>query len=81
MLALGTTPADGWLAARGGATLRERSALLTRLNSLGEQVLVEADPERVAVDVRRLINDVQHHVQRVSDLAYDEVEIELGGSE
>ena len=32
-------------------------------------------------EIKRLIADVAHHLQRLHDLAYDEVEIELGGSE
>jgi hypothetical protein len=31
--------------------------------------------------VQRLLVDVGHHAQRLHDLAYDEVELELGGSE
>lgn len=81
LLALEGTPTDGWLAARGGAAMRERTVLLTRLSALGEQVLVDSDLDGVAVEVRRLVVDVQHHLQRVSDLAYDDVELELGGSE
>lgn len=72
---------DGWLAARGGSAFRERNALLARLGDLGPQVLECADVEVVRVELRRLLADVARHVQRVHDLAYDEVEIELGGSE
>ncbi|CAN5637078.1 hypothetical protein BH11ACT8_BH11ACT8_09860 [soil metagenome] len=75
------TGADGWLAARGGAAFRERNALLGRLGELGAQVLEESDVAAVRAQVARLVVDVSHHVQRVNDLAYDEVEIELGGSE
>ena len=35
----------------------------------------------VRADLLRLLTDVTHHVQRIHDLAYDEVELELGGSE
>lgn len=70
---------ESWLAARGGAALRERSALLTRLRSFGQAVLDTPDPELVRRDVRRLVVDVSHHVQRVHDLAYDSVEVEFGG--
>jgi len=31
--------------------------------------------------LKRLLVDISHHVQRLHDLAYDEVELELGGSE
>ncbi len=29
----------------------------------------------------RLLTDINHHLQRLHDLAYDDVELELGGSE
>ena len=74
-------PADGWLAARGIAVLRERNALLDRLATLGPAVLESPDLERVRGDLRRLAVDVARHCQRLHDLAYDEVELELGGSE
>ena len=32
-------------------------------------------------ELKRLLVDIAHHVQRVNDLAYDDVELELGGSE
>lgn len=72
---------DGWLAARGGAAFRERNTLLARLGDLGSRVLEDPDIDVVRADVGRLVTDVSHHVQRVNDLAYDEVEQELGGSE
>ena len=72
---------DTWLAARGGLMLRERNALLVRLSALGPAVLDSPDVEVVRRDVKRLVGDVAHHLQRLHDLAYDEVEIELGGSE
>ena len=73
--------ADGWTVARQGGMLRERNALLARLGTLGPQVLEHPDPDVVHVDVQRLLVDVGHHAQRLHDLAYDEVELELGGSE
>ena len=33
------------------------------------------------MELKRLVMDIQRHVQRLNDLAYDEVELELGGSE
>jgi hypothetical protein len=77
----GHHPADGWLAARGGTAIRERNALLARLAVLGPQVLENPDVGRVQRDLKRLVTDVAHHRQRLHDLAYDEVELELGGSE
>jgi hypothetical protein len=72
---------DGWLAARGGTAFRERNALLARLAALGPQVLESPDVEPVRDELRRLLRDIRRHVQRLNDLAYDEVELELGGSE
>ncbi len=72
---------DGWLAARGGAAFRERNTLLERLGALGGDVLDAPDVERMRVDLKRLLGDITRHLQRLHDLAYDEVELELGGSE
>jgi hypothetical protein len=73
--------ADGWTAAREGGMLRERNALLVRMGRLGPRVLEHPDPDVVHLDVQRLLVDVGRHIQRLNDLAYDEVELELGGSE
>jgi hypothetical protein len=72
---------EGWLAAREIGLLRERTALLGRLSALGPQVLESPDVDEVSSELHRLLVDVSRHVQRISDLAYDEVELELGGSE
>jgi hypothetical protein len=74
-------PEDGWLAARGGTILRERNALVHRLSTLGSDLLDSPEIDTVRVEIKRLIADVGHHVQRLHDLAYDAVELELGGSE
>jgi hypothetical protein len=72
---------DGWLSARHGRSARERAALLVRLHALGPQVLEADDVEGVRTELKRLLSDIDHHVQRRNDLAYDEVELEIGGSE
>lgn len=72
---------DGWLAARGGSAFRERNALLGRLSTLGPEILETADVEATRLELKRLLVDIQRHVQRLNDIAYDEVELELGGSE
>ncbi|MGH3361916.1 MAG: hypothetical protein ACRDOM_05605, partial [Nocardioides sp.] len=51
-------PADGWLAARGGAARRERTALLLRLTELGGPVLESPEVEQVRADLRRLLVDI-----------------------
>jgi hypothetical protein len=81
LIAETATHEDEWLAARGGTVLRERNALLTRLSAMGPQVLESQAVDDVRVELRRLLDDIRHHVQRLHDLAYDEVELELGGSE
>jgi hypothetical protein len=72
---------DGWLAARGGAAFRERNALLSRLSVLSTQVLETPDIEATRMELKRLLVDVNRHMQRLNDIAYDEVEMEIGGSE
>jgi len=72
---------DGWLSARHGRTARERAALLNRLGALGPLVIESPDVEDVRGRLRRLLADIDHHLQRRHDLAYDEVELEIGGSE
>jgi len=70
---------DGWLAARGGQAFRERGALIARLSALADSALTASDPEALRQDLRRLIGDIGRHVQRLHDLVYDDVEMELGG--
>jgi hypothetical protein len=72
---------DGWLAARGGSAFRERNALLSRLSTLGPLVLETPDVEATRIELKRLVVDIGRHMQRLHDLAYDEVEMEIGGSE
>jgi hypothetical protein len=72
---------DGWLAARGGSAFRERNALLSRMAILGSTVLETPDVEATRIELKRLVVDIGRHIQRLHDLAYDEVELELGGSE
>ncbi|MGO4255098.1 hypothetical protein [Marmoricola sp. RAF53] len=72
---------DGWLAARSGTSDRERQQLLARITALGNTVLDRLDTERVASEVRRLLNDLEHYRQKMHDLVYDSVSMEIGGSE
>ena len=44
-------------------------------------MLEEEDLDEVRNQMRRFLQDVDHHLQRVSDLAYDSVGMEIGGSE
>jgi hypothetical protein len=72
---------EAWLSARATRALRERDELLARLNGLTAQVMVADDLEHLAERLSRLLVDLEHHHQRVHDLAYDDVELEIGGSE
>ena len=55
--------------------------LLGRMIEIGPLVLESPDVEAVRLEVKRLLADIGRHMQRLNDLAYDEVELELGGSE
>jgi hypothetical protein len=72
---------NAWLSARAAQALRERDTLLARLNELSSQVLVTPDVEALTAQLSRLLVDIEHHAQRLHDLAYDDVELEIGGSE
>jgi len=72
---------DCWLAPRRGAVLRERRALLGRLRELGPRMQQAGEVEGLRHELKRLLTDVNHHLQHLHDLAYDDVELELGGSE
>ncbi len=74
-------PTDCWLTPRRGAVLRERHALLGRLSEFGPRVQQPGEVEGLRHDLKRLLIDVNHHLQHLHDLAYDDVELELGGSE
>ena len=81
-LATERTPGpDAWLAARELSLHRERVGLLQRITALGPQVLDVADVEPVRHELARLVADLEHHRQRLNDLVYDAVSLELGGSE
>ena len=74
-------PDDAWLAARGSAALRERTALIARMGELGPQILESPDVMQVRQALLRLLADIDRHFQKLRDLAYDDVEMEFGGSE
>lgn len=77
--------ADTWLSARAGHLHRERNHLLARVNVLSNALATTAadrsDVEPLRDSLVRLAHDLAHHQQRVNDLAYDGVAMEVGGSE
>lgn len=72
---------DGWLSARGRAADRDRRALVARLRAIAPRVADRPSAEGSVPDVRRLALDLEHYRQRLHDLVYDSVGLELGGSE
>lgn len=76
-----TRASDAWLAPRQSALLRERDTLLNKLQWLSGEVASSADIEPVHGELQRLVGDLERHHQRVNDLVYDGVAVELGGSE
>lgn len=72
---------EAWLAARTSLSHRERSQLQARVLALSAGVLDKLEAETIVHELRRLLGDLEHHVQRVHDLVYDSVSLELGGSE
>lgn len=72
---------EAWLAARAQLSNRDRSQLQGRVMSVSAGLLDKMDTEPIVREVKRLLGDLEHHVQRVHDLVYDSVSLELGGSE
>ncbi len=72
---------DAWLAAREAGLERERQALVARLTTLGPQILDAADVEPARAELKRLVADLERHRQRLNDLVYDTMALDLGGSE
>lgn len=70
---------DGWLSARDASTERDRRQLLARLRAL--TLRAPHLPGSSVGELRRLGVDLEHYRQRLHDLAWDAVGLELGGSE
>lgn len=81
LTAEGGAAADSWLVARVSHLRRERDRLLSRLSVLGATVTDATDLDTVRQSLARLVVDLEHHQQRVNDLVYDAVAMEVGGSE
>lgn len=76
-----TRATDAWLACRQSRLVRERETLSLRLDRLAGQVVDGADLEPLRVELRRTVRDLGRYRQRLNDLLYDSVALELGGSE
>lgn len=76
----GNRDRDGWLTARASVINQNRAILLGKLRSFEPQVL-SSDSSSLRKAAARLLHDLEHHQQRLSNLIYDSVELELGGSE
>jgi hypothetical protein len=74
-------PPEAWLAARTRLSDRDRFQLQARVVALAAGVLDTKDAHSILHETRRLLSDLEHHLQRVHDLVYDSVSLELGGSE
>lgn len=72
---------DSALMARHECVRREQAELLRRLVPLKHSVLESGDLGATAAEIERFLAAVTRHVQRRHDLAYDAVNLELGGSE
>jgi hypothetical protein len=77
----GNRGVEAWLAAREATSSRCRHQLQARVAVLGAGVLDRLDAETITAELRRLQADLERYVQRVHDLVYDSVSLELGGSE
>jgi hypothetical protein len=76
-----TRAVDAWLASRQRSLVRERDTLFLKLELLAGQVVDAADVEPIRAELKRLLTELGRHRQRLNDLVYDTVALELGGSE
>jgi hypothetical protein len=72
---------DSGLSARESSLARERRRLLSQASLLAPEVAETSDLDGVRRKLLRFVRDVQHYTQRVHDLLYDAVGMEVGGSE
>jgi membrane protein required for beta-lactamase induction len=72
---------DAWLASRQRTLMREREVLLDKLDRVNRQLTDATDVEPVRIELQRLVAELERHRQRLNDLVYDTVSLELGGSE
>ena len=76
-----TATTETWLHARARHLHHERTRLQRRLDRLAGSLGEATSLEPLRQELMRLLRDIQHHHQRVNDLAYDAVARDVGGSE
>jgi hypothetical protein len=81
LLTEGSGNGDAWLAAREQILHRERDTLVHRIADLGPKVLESPDLDGVCAELHRLVGALERYRQRLNDLVYDSVSLEIGGSE
>ncbi|HNI70914.1 MAG TPA: hypothetical protein PLO27_06295, partial [Marmoricola sp.] len=64
---------EAWLSARESANDRVRARLEARTAALSQTILSRLDNARISLDLRRLMADLEHYVQRVHDMNLDAV--------
>jgi hypothetical protein len=73
--------AEPWLQPRLDQLQRERARLMGRTSLLATTICDAVDLEPVRASLARLVHDLERYQQRVNDLAYDAVDMDVGGSE
>ncbi len=73
---------DGWLTARARTSNRDRHASCRHASPPWPRSSSTSWTRMPSArELNRLVGDLEHYVQRVHDLVYDSVSLELGGSE
>ena len=75
------TDTEPWLEARAAQLHRERLRLQSRTSVLAATVGEATDIRSLRDSLCRLVVDLHHHQQRVNDLTYDAVDLDVGGSD
>ncbi len=75
------TESEPWLEPRAAQLHREQVRLRSRTSVLAATVHEATDLGAVRESLGRLVADLQHHLQRVNDLTYDAVDLDVGGSD
>jgi vacuolar-type H+-ATPase subunit D/Vma8 len=72
---------DPWLEPRLAQLQRERVRLRSHVSLIASTICDATDLAPVRESLARLVHDLEHYQQRVNDLAYDAVDLDVGGSE